>query len=348
MIPLSSMELIILHGPQSGAHIQFKDKDSWLIGGDLNSDIVLRDPLISGQQIKLLLAGEAITLHVISGEVELSNKVLSAGEQTVLTAYTPVKIGETVFAYGELESDLWKSVPRNIHDEDIHAEEEEVRQVTSGMMSKYSNSANAKFAVPGLMLFFILSAALVFFQPQEIKVTVDDELNRLSEFLQGYLTSKAENAQLENLISDLDLVIVNNTEVGEELTAQVKDVYRLNNIEAEVHLLRQGVVKVTTAENNLELLKKVEQIVNRDVPLLSQLETENHPKDVIADGSEKVKNDPGKIVTMIVPGDPAYLVTSDQSRYFVGAMLPTGHKISDIAQGKVFLDKAGVETMLQF
>jgi type III secretion protein D len=61
-----------------------------------------------------------------------------------------------------------------------------------------------------------------------------------------------------------------------------------------------------------------------------------------------VAEDPGKRIASLVPGDPAYVVTADGSRYFVGSMLPTGHKIVDIGPTSVTLEYDGTKTTLNF
>ena len=51
---------------------------------------------------------------------------------------------------------------------------------------------------------------------------------------------------------------------------------------------------------------------------------------------------------MVVDGNPAYLMTYDQSKYYIGAVLPTGHKIVDISKQQVTIEKEGVLTTLNF
>ena len=59
-------------------------------------------------------------------------------------------------------------------------------------------------------------------------------------------------------------------------------------------------------------------------------------------------DDPGKRVASIVPGDPPYVVTVDGTRYFEGALLPTGHRIAGIEERQVVLEIHGVRTPLVF
>ena len=50
----------------------------------------------------------------------------------------------------------------------------------------------------------------------------------------------------------------------------------------------------------------------------------------------------------IVPGDPAYVVTADGTRYFTGAVLPTGHRIQAIQANLVQLERDGQISQLTF
>jgi type III secretion protein D len=54
-----------------------------------------------------------------------------------------------------------------------------------------------------------------------------------------------------------------------------------------------------------------------------------------------VVDDPGKRIASVVPGNPAYIVTADGARYFVGAMLPSGHRITAIDGQRVSVERNG-------
>jgi type III secretion protein D len=53
-------------------------------------------------------------------------------------------------------------------------------------------------------------------------------------------------------------------------------------------------------------------------------------------------------VAGIVASAEPYVVTADGTRYFVGAMLPTGHRIVAIAGTRVDLEREGQATALVF
>jgi type III secretion protein D len=43
-----------------------------------------------------------------------------------------------------------------------------------------------------------------------------------------------------------------------------------------------------------------------------------------------------------VDGNPGYIVTQDQTRWFVGSVVPTGHKILGIGGGRVIFERQGL------
>lgn len=50
----------------------------------------------------------------------------------------------------------------------------------------------------------------------------------------------------------------------------------------------------------------------------------------------------------VVSSDQPYVVTLDGTRYFLGALLPTGHRIVAISGSQVQLEREGESTALVF
>ncbi len=60
-------------------------------------------------------------------------------------------------------------------------------------------------------------------------------------------------------------------------------------------------------------------------------------------------NEPGKrIVTLVSQGALPHLVTADGGRYFVGATLPSGHRLAAVQPQGVVLERDGRETRIDF
>jgi len=106
-------------------------------------------------------------------------------------------------------------------------------------------------------------------------------------------------------------------------------------------------VRVSTALADTAPLAGAEQAVRRDVQGLKQLEVRNAQPASLPSPIPAL-DDPGKRVASIVAGMQPYVVTQDGTRYFIGALLPTGHRILAIEGGRVELEREGQNTALAF
>ena len=154
-------------------------------------------------------------------------------------------------------------------------------------------------------------------------------------YVTGHLESQAEKARLEKALADRSPARLS-VWVNEQVAASVAEVYRLNGIAAQVEAAGAGVVRVRTAVSDTRQLEHVQALARRDVPGLQQLVAINEAPPAPPPAASTI-HDPGKRVAAIVPGEPAYLVTADGTRYFEGAMLPSGHRIVAILPDKVHI-----------
>lgn len=60
-------------------------------------------------------------------------------------------------------------------------------------------------------------------------------------------------------------------------------------------------------------------------------------------------NEPGKrIVTLVSQGQLPHLVTADGTRYFVGAVLPSGHRVAAVLPQSLVLERDGQQSRIEF
>ena len=164
--------------------------------------------------------------------------------------------------------------------------------------------------------------------------------------VKGYLDTVAQRSRLEQALAGQSPARLAVT-VNEQVTASVADVYRLNGINADVKSGGPGVVQVHTREADQARLEQVQARARRDVPGLSQIVSSNDAPPIQA-RPEATITDPGKRVAAIVPGEPAYVVTADGTRYFEGAVLPSGHRILAILSDRVQIERDGAASTLNF
>lgn len=162
----------------------------------------------------------------------------------------------------------------------------------------------------------------------------------------GYLETSAQRAQAEQLLAAERIAATWQVWVNEQVAASVQDVFRANGVAARVEAVGPGAVRARTALADPLVLDGLAATARRDVPGLAALELKNEPHPVPV--APVAIDDPGKRVASIVPGDPPYVVTVDGTRYFEGALLPTGHRIAGIGERQVVLEINGVKTPLVF
>jgi type III secretion protein D len=104
---------------------------------------------------------------------------------------------------------------------------------------------------------------------------------------------------------------------------------------------------VQAHEADAAALARAGQTARRDVAGLRELVVRNEPP-APAPQDRPVADDPGKRVAAIVPGDSPYVATADGTRYFIGALLPTGHRVEAIEPHRVVLSRDGRESELDF
>lgn len=365
------LELNILSGEQAGAQAFLSPGKKVTISGDHQGDIVLRDPLVADSRFSLFVENGSGVIEVVSGDINIEGEKYSVGTKAKLSPYVPVKIGSTMLAYGIPNDSRWENV--SITEQDPPLRQGLTPTVLEYESDKRFSSMMTWSIAVGAVLLGVTIAARAFttetnpefmqyehaenYIPEAITIALSSpeysEL-RIEEseygkfFVRGFVDTRKQRMHVERVLESNNSAIQLDIIVDEQIAAAVRDVYRVNGISAKVEPKGKGVMRVTTMVSDTSDLHRVEAIARRDVSGLSDIIVDNHMPENINTASDSVISDPGKRIAAIVPGDSAYLVTSDGARYFLGAIFPTGHKIAAIYDQYVVLDKNGLKSTLEF
>jgi type III secretion protein D len=354
-----ALELRVLSGPQAGARAPLGIADVCVLAAGAqadDADIVLRDDGSPPVRVRIAAGAGMALLDVLDGPVMLGTQPLSPGESHAWPMHAPLRVGSSVVAYGLAAAEAWPSEAASDGmpmDEPApadmpHAEARKPKRRSAGWMVALCLIAGvgsaAAFGASRLLAPTPVSA------PQATLA----ELLRDSDFatleatqdasgrpeLRGRLATLAQRTQLDAWLAAHHQTPMMNVVVD------VTDVFRVHGVAVQAKVQRAGHVLAEAAEPDAALLARAEDVVRRDVRGLANLKVVNTAPPAAPPPPPPMPDDPGKRIASVVPGDPAFIVTVDGARYFVGAMLPSGHRITAIAGQRVSLERDGKSSTL--
>jgi type III secretion protein D len=361
----STIEMFVLSGEQTGARRLLDDNAQFSISGKMDTDVVFRDPSIMDERINLTTLNNEVFIEVLSGDIEVQGKVVHQGTQIKVPEYSKVKIGETTFSYGRKKHSSW-------HEIIDYVSQYEIKNITNITDSKSSLNTRSRTLLLLVTLIFILVGAIIIYsnilrnQNSDFNMfdvnninsvliekgfeTLTVESTQSGEYLiKGFLMTNRERSALENIVDEYRIPARLKLTTGDQIAREVSDLYRVNGIDVDVKAIGLGTVIVTTSFPDKKRLEKVKDLALKEIPSVTSLETEyintnqNDKQELVVDYD---KND--KRITMVVDGVRPYIMTADQSKYYIGALLPTGHKVLEIKNQTVMIEKEGEISTLKF
>jgi type III secretion protein D len=361
----SLLELRVQDGPQRGARAPLPGGAAVVIAFDAEgrasgADIVLRDAGAGAARLRVTPDTPNSMLEVLQGQVQLGERTLATGEQALWPKHVALRAGATRIAFGRACDETWS-------DGAVAAGANAASAPVTTGRRPLRRRAEVWLATTGACVLLACAGALWLAHAASARATVAPQALDLatalrgSEFaalelvrsadgratLRGRLATQAERKRLEAWLASqqanpkLDLVI------DETVAQNVTEVFRVNGVAVKAQAAGAGRFVAEAAESDRARLARAEEVVRRDVRGLGELSVRNNappatpPAPVLAD-------DPNKRIASLVPGDTAYLVTVDGARYFVGALLPSGHRIARIVKGSVVLERDGQQSALNF
>lgn len=378
------LEVRVLEGELRGARTVVDAAYTVKAGQTLQSDVVLRSEELGGRTLSFRAHGHGVLVHVRGGDALVGQHRFEDGQKFLFPLYRPLKLGEMVIAFGQPGNASWLQLA-SAQDEGLAHEGDDplaaaqyvgfdaqaAHAVAMGQSqdrpvahrwSKWLAMAGSAVAAVSMGA-WALAYAVAPNGPtpeQQLQAAQSDlrhaGLSGLNVALQdgggallvsGYLDKTAQRAQAEQLMARRTLPAQYKVWVNEDLVVAVRDVFRVQGVQAEIKALGPGAMLAETHLADLARIDTVKTVARRDVPGLTAIEVHNVAPPPVPE-PVPVIDDPGKRVASIVPGNPAYVVTADGTRYFQGALLPTGHRIVAVKTGEVLLERGGQSMALQF
>jgi type III secretion protein D len=353
------LELRVLEGPQAGARAPLPEglgcEIAAAAAGD-GADVWLRDETAAPVRVRVIAALPHGAIEVLEGQVQLGDEWLDAGVQAAWAMHQPLTLGRFVVAFGVAHETEWPDAAgaQSAHGATTTPHKPRRRA------ELWLTALGAGIAIASAGALMLAHVAAAPRTETSVAPTLDVAL-RTSEFamletarepdghvrLSGRLATLAQRARLDAWLAARDFAPKLDVQVDENLARDVTDVFRVNGVAVQARVTGPGLVVAEAAERDPERLARAVEVVRRDVHGLDKLAVENRAKP-LPPPAPALPDDPGKRIASLVPGDPGYLVTADGSRYFIGAVLPSGHRVTAIAQQRVTLERDGQSQTLNF
>ncbi|HJV95519.1 MAG TPA: hypothetical protein VJ608_05750, partial [Albitalea sp.] len=359
----------VLQGPQGGARSPLDIGMACVLatapdGAGEGADIVLRDD--AAARIRVTAALTHALLEVLHGEVHLDEQVLAAGARCSWAACTALRIGQSVIAFGPADVDAWTLAEAPVAAALPSAEP--AADAAPEPPPPLRRRAEVWLATTGAMVLLACVGAMfmahVAAAPQSAQANSASSLAaalRASEFaaldareradgqltLRGHLATQAQRTRLDAWLAAHPFAPTLDVQVDELIARDVTEVFRVNGVSVQANVIGPGRIAAEAAERDADRLARAEDVVRRDVRHLDALTVRNTVTP-LPPPAPPVVDDPNKRIASVVPGEPAYVVTVDGARYFVGALLPSGHRLTQVAAQRITLERDGQQSTLNF
>ena len=349
------------------------------IGNGIHNDIVVGDADAPAWALLLQNSGTDITVNLLIGEADMDGQPLSRecflsliSNARIITAETNFELSipenkpDSVvlpFSAQHKESLIVKDVSMTEH---RNAKKTSNKKAGSGLSLRKTLFGVSVFcvAIATLSAIYVVTGSLFIVnadsQPgiekflAKLKEPQYNSLNyKLADDNKTYIvTGTIENRELRTDLLDsartTGTPVQLEVQLNSEFIETIEDIFRVNGVPARAQVNDTGKIEVVTRTANLEKLESISMLVKTDLPQASTMEVNNTIPNTVVKESAAEMTDPNKRITLISAGANAYIMTEDNSRYFVGAMLPSGHKVEEIRNDEVIVSKNGKRQSLKY
>lgn len=327
-LPASMLELRVLAGRQAGARARLDAQQELLVCG-LNAsnqaDTQFADILLASDidfQLRLVPAAPGrVGLQLVAGQAVLDDKALLPG--TAVHAWLPgqpLQLGDTRVAYGPADQDYW---PEPVLHDGPELPASERAQGLRPAIAPPRPRPMLEGVLTALGLVMVIGGAALAWRGGTLREA-------------GQVVAKVvPPAQAAAPAAAPDFL------------ASAVEVFRLYGIAAQAAWSPEGELVLQTQERDAAKLQAAAAAAKRDIARLPALRLDNRPPTLAAAAPVPAPDDPAKrLVAVVDNADSPYFITADGSRYFSGALLPSGHRVVQIAERAVIVERDGQRTRL--
>jgi type III secretion protein D len=369
----------VLSGRLAGAALALAPGRRLSVGPDFLHDLVLRDAGADGAAAEVEAGADgAVRITAVAGRVTLLGMPLAHGQTVQVPPFVPVRLGSAALAFGTADEGRWAEAsalaagepPATDPTASGPAPAWRARLTRAGGRLRTRGSAAlqsgfvlaAALAVIGLASATAVAdgiaggiAGLVRPGPAEAEErlheagfpAVDLQESGGRTIATGLVDDEDARQEVKRLLDRSGVHALIDIRTGPELARAAADVARMHGVAASASW-QTGTLELHTVPLERQQQAALVEAVRRDVRgvgpvrLVGDLEAGD-------DGAAIARvSDATKRVATVVVGDPGYVQTVDGARYFIGAVMPSGHVLRAIEAGAVVLERDGKSIRVAF
>ena len=343
-VDFQALELRVLEGPQQGARAPLPRGIACVLAADSNrlatAQILLREDRLPPAAVRITAQDGRALVEVLHGEVQIEGQSHAAGAITPWAQHRPLQIGSAVVAFGLAGEANWPAagepasvaaVDRQPSCDDVSGADGDRSAASAPVRSAWYRRPETWLAGAGALVLLGCAVAL------QLTSSISGHVPSGSSF--AATATAAPAAPQRKPPADLP--------ADGALAREVAEVFRIQGVPVKAESAGPGHVLVKAQEADATKLARAQDSARRDVRGLERLEVANQPPQVPKPAVPLV-DDPGKRIAALVPGAMAHVLTADGSRYFVGAQLPSGHRVADVSAQTLRLERDGQTSELRF
>lgn len=351
--------LRVLVGVHAGAERKLAERDMLIIGSADDCDLIFSDSGVAAHHCIVNYANGQLTVRAVDAEVRIDDDMLHPGDPVGVAPFALIRLGGARFAMGPHWSERWQTLLARVEQPAVAAEGEVPVAAAKRRPGKFATLAVA------LVLLCAGGAALTLAQKNTRPVQTvapvmprDNEVRALVNQLgfsglgverrenQAVVTGYVERAEdLAVLRARLDRGGFSDAVVearsGAHIADDVGESLRMSKVRAETKWNGAGHVEVKgrfgdETELYAALRSRMIKDLNEKLHIKVDVVNLDPPRSMA-----KAVTD-GKRIRRIVDGDDPYLLTVDNTKYYLHSTLPQGGTFLGIEEGDVLVrDDAG-------
>lgn len=335
------------------------------VGHGLGNDVVLRGAGTRDGAVEIRLGDDAAALRVLSGSVELLGRTLEAGDEAVLPPYLPFRFGEHLLAHGERASARWDDAAAVATSACVTPVtplpaprlQDRVQTIGRSWFEKASQRIGLTHLAAGAAV-AVLFASAAGPASSLIQQQFDgaDRLERAYHqagyaaldvtdnpagglIVGGAVENEADIVRVRGIAAKSSEPVMIDITSSASLANAATDILSAQGIDARAVPAGLGGVAVEAPYLPADRQDELRKLLSNDLPALKRV---SFRVDDSRGGNplQSLFADSGSGLATVVE-DPGHIVTADGSRWFPGAILPTGHRLVSVEAGVVRFEKDG-------